>query len=204
VGRGLIFFRFLFFLSSFHPDVIFMEGHTEEEEDTNQEVLNKLSRRHSYSNILDIQLGPHSSPETKKFKAALEHKLHEFDDEEEDETAVNYGGGAKEQEVGPPKATMDPRVTQLITTITDNVANLASQVHNLSTRVDTFATDQETPILMVPQRVKINMNESLGTIGGHMNGLIERVKTLERRSNSPIMMVPQYQQSPVKAQPPVE
>ena len=70
MGRGLIFFRFF----SSHPDVIFMEGHTEEEEDTNQEVLNKLSRRHSYSNILDIQLGPHSSPETKKFKASLPTK----------------------------------------------------------------------------------------------------------------------------------
>ena len=82
--------------------------------------------------------------------------------------------------------------------ITENIANLAGQVNTLSNRVDNFATDQEAPILMVPQRVKVNMNRQLGDTVDNMKGLQSRVQFLEKRSSSPIMMVPQYQPSPHK------
>ena len=196
-----IIFIILFFIIT--TDVIFMEGHTDAVQETNEQVLNKLSKRHSYSNILDINLGAHSSPETKRFKATLEGKLEDFNQEEEvndyEESAVNFGGGAKKSEpVQPPKATMDPRVVNLITSITENIANLAGQVNTLSNRVDNFATDQEAPILMVPQRVKVNMNRQLGDTVDNMKGLQSRVQFLEKRSSSPLMMVPQYQPSPHK------
>jgi len=56
-------------------DVIFMEGHTEADAEKNDEVLAKLARRHTYSNLLDVDLGPHSSPMAKQFSNTLEQKL---------------------------------------------------------------------------------------------------------------------------------
>ena len=184
-----MFFFFSYFFPSF-LDVIFMEGHTEVQAERNDEVLAKLARRHTYSNLLDVDLGPHSSPMAKQFSMTLEQKLNESESKGDDDEEVTEWKPEPEPEPTVKAATMDPRVVSLVTSMTSKLSNLAGQVDHLSARVDNLAAEENQPMLMVPQKINMNMVQMLNQVGVNFEKIDEKIGSMERRSSSPVMMVP--------------
>ena len=87
---------------------------------------------------------------------------------------------------------LDPAVTQLLYTMNERLADLAGVVENLSARVDNMAGIAEQPVMMVPQRIRMQMNNKIEAIQDSMGGIDETVQMLANRAASPILLVPQY------------
>jgi hypothetical protein len=176
-----------------------MEGHTDAVVESTEETLTKLSRRSTYSNLLDGIDMAALTPGSKALKETMEEKLEESAEEMKHEAAIAARASALESNAAPAAvsrtASMDSRVTKLVQSINSKLSSLAGQVDNLSARVDNFAAHEEAPILMVPQRINLSMVQRLGDVGINMQGIHQRVQVLENRASSPIMMLPQYQQA---------
>ena len=73
----------------------------------------------------------------------------------------------------------------------ERLGALTETVDNLSSRVDKMVGSSEQPILMVPQRLHVQMNNRIEDIHNNVGQIDERVQMLASRASSPILMVPQ-------------
>ena len=167
-------------------DIVCLGGHTEADETKEEEVLHKLNRRASFINPADLaSLGLQRAPDLVKPETLSDEGSPREDYAEPSQKSSSGGGGGG-------TAVLDPAVTQLLYTMNERLADLAGVVDNLSARVDNMAGIAEQPVMMVPQRIRMQMNNRIEAIQDSMGGIDERVQMLASRANSPILMVPQY------------
>jgi hypothetical protein len=196
-------------------DIIVMSGHTEKTVTKTEEVLSKLQRRNSYTNIPTSALGPHSSPQP-GLKAAMAAAAAEEKEDgsvsvvedaesvlaaaapptspsvvqrQQQQVSTTGGGGGGGGGMGSDAAVA--KVITVLKSMNDKIGDLAATVDNLSARVDNMAMVAEQPVMMVPQRVRMQMNDRIEDLQSNVGTIHERVELLSQRASSPVLMVPQ-------------
>lgn len=197
-----------------------MSGHTEKQVSKTEEVLSKLQRRNSYTNIPLSALGPHSSPQPGLQAAMAAAAAVDSEGKEDGDVSVVEDVGSaltampspaspspahqqllqqqqpQQQQLSTAGSGMgsDAAVAKVITVLksmNSKIGDLAATVDNLSARVDNMAMVAEQPVMMVPQRVRMQMNDRIEDLQTNVGTIHERVELLSQRASSPVLMVPQ-------------